>query len=145
MTGTEKAKLVGRWIAFGPVAALAAFVTPFTVKLINRLGLFWVGLDPDWLLSRAYIEALAGLGMGAVFVYVGARVAPNHKRNATVTLAGVALVLTGGALFADLLVADYWAVWQGAFFAVGACAVSYSIVKGEITIESASLPRGSAQ
>jgi hypothetical protein len=130
-----RAKIVGRWIALAPAAALAAFITPATVKYLNQL--VWDGwfLGEDSFLGHSYSETLAGLAAGAVFVYLGARIAPYHRQKTAITLAVVALFLTGSAVFADLVMAHYWLAWQGACAAMGAWAMAQLIARGEINLE----------
>ncbi len=142
-TAVDKLKIVARWIALGPAAALAALITPALVKYVNRLTLYVGGFDPDTLLGRAYIEAIAGLAAGAAFVYVGTRVAPDHRRNVAITLAAIGLFVTGASVLGDLVTAHYWLALQGACAAVGGCALAYSIVKGEIKLEPAIVPSAS--
>ena len=137
-----RAKIVGRWIALGPAAALAALITPALVKYVNRLSLYAAGFDPDSSLGRAYIEALAGLAAGAVFVYVGARVAPDHRRNVAITLAAIGLFVTGAAILGDLIAAHYWLALQGVCAAIGACVLAHSIARGEIRLGPAADPPG---
>lgn len=135
-----KAKIIGRWIALGPAAALVALITPAAVKYVNRLSLYAAGFDPDSVPGRAYIEALAGLAAGAVFVYVGARVAPDHRRNVAIALAAIGLFVTGASVLGDLIAGFYWLAWQGGCAAFGACAVAGGIVRGEILSAPASPP-----
>jgi hypothetical protein len=136
MGRAEIAKMIGRWITLFPAAASASLVAQFTFKLLNRLTLYSVGVDPDGLRGRGYVEAVAGLLMGAAFVYVGARVAPHSRGTVALIMAGIALLISGASLFASFLVADYWAVWQGVWIAVGAAATAGAVVREEISFEA---------
>ena len=40
------------------------------ISLLNRLTFSWQGLDPDWFVSRLYIEGVSHGMLGAVSVYV---------------------------------------------------------------------------
>ena len=66
--------------------------------------------------------------MGAAFVYVGARVAPDCRRVVALSLAGLTLFLVGVVAMASLLMHDHWALWQGAFCGLGASAAAWSIL-----------------
>jgi hypothetical protein len=61
-----------------------------------------------------------------------------RRRRQFITLAAVALFSTGAALFAAILTADYWALWQGAFCLAGSCVVAHSIFRGEMLSEPVS-------
>jgi len=145
MISVERAKTFGRWVTLGPGAVLATYGTYFIVALVNRLTLFWVGLNPNWLLCRIYVEALTGFLMGFVFVYIATRIAPQYRRTVALTSAGIALLLTGAVLFAALLAEDYWALWQGASCAAGSCAAAYSVFQGELLSDGVSSPAAPAR
>jgi hypothetical protein len=124
----RKATLAGRWIVFLPAAALSAIFVQLLLALVGWITLSLVGMDPDALITRGYLLALSGGRMGAAFVYVGARVAPDSRRVVALSLAGLTLFLLGVVAMASLLMHNQWALWQGAFCALGASAAAWSIL-----------------
>lgn len=87
--------------------------------------------DPDTGLGRVLMEACSGAAIGAAFVYVGTAIAPTHRQRVCFGLAAIGLVLTGAGLLANVVVSNYWGVWQGVFIGLGAAAVAYSTYEDE--------------
>ena len=93
-------------------AGWAAWVA---ISLLNRLTFSWQGLDPDWFVSRLYIEGVSRGMLGAVSVYVGSKIAPAQKE-ATVFVLAFLFVLGAGVLLfpairSEKLVGDVPAPW----------------------------------
>lgn len=124
----RKATLVGRWVVVLPAAAVSAILVQLLFALVGWITLRFVGMDPDALITHGYLLALSGGMMGAAFVYVGARVAPDCRRVVALSLAGLTLFLVGVVAMASLLMHDHWALWQGAFCGLGASAAAWSIL-----------------
>jgi hypothetical protein len=122
-----------RWLVTLPAAAAAGYVAWFLVRLLNRATFFFQGLDPDSLLSRAFIEAVSNGMLGAAFVYAGAKAAPSHKRAVVFVLAGLIVLAGGFALFPAILARSGWAIYAAAWLVVGACGVAWSVYSGELT------------
>jgi hypothetical protein len=119
-----KAKFVGRWIALGPAAALAAFVTPALVKYVGQFSPY---PDPGSALGRVAIEGAAGAVAGAMFVYVGTRIAPSHRQMVARVLSVIGMVIATAAALGDLIAGYYWLAWQGVCAALGAYAAAQQI------------------
>jgi hypothetical protein len=134
MDSKNTAKAILRWVALLPGAVAAGWLTWILVSFLNRLTMGFQGLDPNSFLGRAYVETVSGLIMGAAFVYVGAKIAPAHNKNVSFVLAGIALMMSGIALFPAIVKPDYWAIWSGLCVGFGAGAVVYSVSKGEINL-----------
>ncbi len=140
----DKAKTVARWIAFCPVACLAAFVTPAAIYFSNRFFLFWGGLDPDGFLGHTYIEAIAGIATGFVFIYVGAGIAPARKKTIAISFAALGLLFAGAGILATLALQRYWQTVQAGFSAVGLSVTAWAVLKGELFMVS-KMPQGSPE
>jgi hypothetical protein len=76
--------------------------------------------------------------MGVAFVYAGARVAPNHRRQTAFGLAVVGFLAVGIAVLSAITVTNYWALWADVFAALGAGAVTFAIGRGEIKLNPTS-------
>jgi hypothetical protein len=72
----SRVQLALRWILFLPGAFLAAYLTWLIIVFLNRWAAFMSGGDPDWIVSKVFIEVVSHGAMGAVFVYAGSRIAP---------------------------------------------------------------------
>ena len=129
-------KVVLRWIVFLPAAFLAAWIAWLVIGIANRLTMFTQGIDPDSFLTRAFIEFISNAVMGVAFVYIGAKVAPNHHKIVAYALAGFGLVATGFMMFPAFMIDNYWAVWAGASLITGVGATAYSVGTGGIELES---------
>jgi len=127
MTTNVKDNAVLRWIAVLPASALAAWVAWIAVTIGNRIFSGAQGIDTGSFLFRAGVEFIASAAMGSAFVYVGAYVAPSHKKHAAYALAGIGFVVIGFLLFPALLVSNYWAVWADFAAILGVAGVTYSI------------------
>jgi hypothetical protein len=119
-----------RWMAVLPAAALAAWAAWIVVNLLNRLTFFVQGLNPDSLLSRAFIEGAAHADMGAAGVYAGAKVAPSHRKIVVFLLAGLIILGGGFALFPAILVRNGWAIYGAIWLVIGAGSVAWGVYSG---------------
>ncbi|MCS6943922.1 MAG: hypothetical protein RMK97_00640 [Sutterellaceae bacterium] len=95
-----------RWIAFVPAAVLAGLAARAVMVLMNRFV-----TDGDSVLELAFRELIGGVSMGATFVYVGALVAPAHRKAVAVGLASVGLLIMGFLLFPAVWTKHYLAMW----------------------------------
>ncbi len=131
----NKAFDVLRWIGFLPVAVLAAWVAWYVVNILGRFSLGFVGIGPEDFQGKLYFMTAGHSAMGAAFVYVGAKIAPYHLVVVAFILGGIGIIVAGFLLFPAVMVRDWWAVWGGLFFAIGAGAVVYFVHAGETDIE----------
>jgi hypothetical protein len=137
MSGPEHSptKNALRWVAFLPASALGAWLAWLVVMLGNRLTFGMQGVNPDAFLSRTFIEFISHAAMGAAFVYVGAKVAPNHHKIVAYVLAALGLVAAGFMLFPAFMVSNYWAVWAAFSLVAGLGLTAYSVSTGEVELE----------
>ena len=54
-----------RWIAVLPAAVAGGVLAGMLSNIINQLSLSWAGLNPEWLLSQLYTDAVANGMLGA--------------------------------------------------------------------------------
>jgi len=130
-----KSNPILRWILFLPAACIAALLAWFAVSLGNRITMGRY-IDPDSFLSRVFIEWISHAAMGAAFVYIGAKVAPDHRTIVAYALSCLSLVGAGFLLFPAFLLADYWAVWSGFWLITGVGATAYSVSIDETNINT---------
>jgi len=93
-----------------------------------------VGIDPDAFIGRAYVEAVSALCMGIAFVYVGAKVSPTHRKQTSLALAGLGLLVVGISMTFGMMRTNYWAVWADVFAGLGAGGAAFAINRGEINL-----------
>jgi hypothetical protein len=77
----EQLKIGARWVAFLPIAFLAAWLAWVLSKFVNSMTGGW--LHP--VVERGAIVALASATMGAAFVYVGAKIAPAYRTTVAIS------------------------------------------------------------
>jgi len=123
-----------RWLILAPVSVGGGWLAWLITTAINRLSLFAVGIDPNSFIGRAYVEAISAICMGIAFVYVGARVAPTHRKQTSFALAGVGLLMVGFSMTSAMMTTNYWALWADVFAGIGAGAATFAINRGEINL-----------
>ncbi len=133
MEDKQQSSMMGllRWVAFFPGALLASWIAWLLYTLVNRLTTGMLGIDPESLLSRGFIEFSSHALMGTVFVYAGAKIAPSHRKLAVCLLAGFGLVTTGFLVFPDVARSNYWALWATVSLILGFAGAAYAIIAGE--------------
>ncbi|WP_257285859.1 hypothetical protein [Endozoicomonas sp. SESOKO1] len=124
-----------RWIFCLPAAVLASWLAWLLISVLNRITMGMQGIDPDSLTSRAFIEFISHAVMGAVFVYVGAKVAPAHRQYVAYVFSGLSFVTAGFLLYPALIVGSLWAIWGLMSLLIGVSVVLYNIGTGEIQID----------
>lgn len=124
-----------RWIAFLPVALGAAGLSWILINILGRFSLGYVGMHLDSFLGQFYFNTAGHAAMGAVFVFVGANIAPSHRKIVAYCLAGIGLVVSGFMLFPAIMIENYWAIWGSLCVILGVGFVTYSIYKGEANID----------
>lgn len=143
-----------RWIFFIPAAALACALATFVVYTVMLMGMYmfefgrlgWINfiahvggcpsLDMTWF-RAAQLYGTNGFAIGAVLVYVGAIVAPSHKKLVAFIVASVAIILSVGAIAISVLVPPPH--WKGAWLWVctgfGAGLMAYLGQDGKISFD----------
>lgn len=135
MDPTSDSMKILRWFGMLPLALLGALATLYLVQVLNRLTMGLQGIDSGSLLTRGFIEFASHAAMGAVFVFVAAKVAPSNKKLVAYSFAGIGFVTAGFLLFPAFLVGDPWAIWGGLSLIIGVAAIAYSIASGELQVE----------
>lgn len=113
-----------RWIAVLPTAALASWLAWLAIS-----GWYQHFLASQNFFFRATVEFIAGVARGGAFVYVGAWVAPNHKRATAYALAAIALLLHGALFYYVMKAGNYWAMWSCVSAAFGVSGYAYQIYR----------------
>ena len=137
--GNQKAKNrtldILRWIVLLPGAATASWLGWTMLNILGKFSLGYVGVSPHSLLGQFYYNTAGHAIMGAVFVYLGAKIAPSYRRIVAYVLASLGLVLAGFLLFPAIMVRDCWAIWGAICIVGGIGAITYCIHQGETDIE----------
>ena len=123
-----------RWLAVLPAAVSAALLANFIFRIFyGWIFPFFVGADPDSLLSRFVLTVTADTAMGAIFVYAAGAVAPRHQIR--VALASAAFVLIFGVIgiFLAVTVRDYEAIFSGMCICGGGVLAAFSIRSAGVT------------
>jgi len=116
-----------RWVVFFPAALLAGWLAWFLIAFLNRVTMVLFGIQPDSFLPRVSTEFISHAVMGAIFVFVGAKVAPLHRKTTAYALAGLGMIASGFMLFAAIMVANYWGVWSSISLILGVGITAYSV------------------
>jgi hypothetical protein len=126
--------VVLRWIAFLPAAFLGGWLAWIVVAWGNRITMGMTGVDSSSFLARVFIEFISHAALGAAFVYLGARVAPTHKKPVAYGLTAVGLLMAGGLLATAVMSATYWSVWAGLSMAAGLVGAAFAVNTGEMKL-----------
>ena len=129
--GQNPAIKAARWLAVLPGAVAAGWAAWLAISLLNRLTFLLGGLDPDWFVSRLYIEGVSHGVLGAVSVYVGSKIAPAQKAATVFVLAFLFVLGTGVLLFAAIGARNWWAVYSDVALALGAGGTCWSVYSGK--------------
>ena len=132
--GQNPAIKAARWLAVLPGAMAAGWAAWVAISLLNRLTFSWQGLDPDWFVSRLYIEGVSHGMLGAVSVYVGSKIAPAQKAATVFVLAFLFVFGAGVLLFPAIGARNWWAVYGAVALALGAGGMCWSVYSGETDV-----------
>lgn len=124
-----------RWIIFIPGAALGSWLAWTFFNATGKFSFWYVGVDSDWFISQLYFETAGPAAMGAAFIFVGAKIAPSHRKIVAYILAGLGCMISGFTLFSGITVGNGWTIWGSFCLAIGIGVFMYSIYLGEINIE----------
>ena len=121
-----------RWIGVVPCAVVGGLAASMVVKLINEVIFSWQGLNRAALLSRLYLDGVYNGVFSAAAIYLGAKVAPSHRRMVALALLVAVLVLVGlFGMFASILRKKWWDVYLVGAFLVAGGAVAWWIYTRE--------------
>jgi hypothetical protein len=129
----ELLKTCARWVAFLPVAFVAAWLAWILSKFFNTMYTGGIWLLPNFV-ERGAIEALASGVMGAAFVYAGAITAPAHRTKVAYFLSALGLAIMGTSVYFAVLVSNYWAIWGAAWAILGLVAITAAAATGELQL-----------
>jgi hypothetical protein len=129
----QRIKAIARWIAVLP----ASIISGYLAWLIVRVGNEWTMArftDDEGSSMNLFAESAANGGMGAFFVYAGARVAPSRRKETAFVLCGIALILAGAMLYPAIRTRHYLAAWDVVCLTIGAGTMVYQIARGETRV-----------
>jgi len=134
VAGATRGAAALRWVLCLPIALSGAWAARTALKVIVTFG------PDDMLAANAFVSHLrvttvSDGAMGVAFVYLGALVAPAHRRRVGSILGVLALLVSGAAVLARLLQHDSWAAFAAACTAVGAGGTAYAIHVGRIGLD----------
>lgn len=109
-----------------PGALLGAWFSWLLCNVANRLILAFVGISPDSIGGRVWVEAISSLVLGAAFVYAGSYIAPTYERHVSLNLGRLGLIATAVLAVAAVVDLDYWALWSEIWMASGIGAVAFT-------------------
>lgn len=125
-----------RWITLLPASLIGGYVGWFVVSLLNKItaaGYY----NPNSFLGRLFIESVSHMAMGAAAIYIAARIAPVYKKQVSLIMCGLVILMAGLFLFPAILKPDYWAMYAVVCLVIGSGGMAYSVFSGETDIGSA--------
>lgn len=128
-----------RWIAFLPVAIIAAVFAQWALRMLNELSMEWSGLNPYGFWSKLGEAVISSAAMGATFVYVGARIAPAKRTHVAYVLTVIAILFSGFASYPAIAQHNWWALIACLATVAGAVGLVYSVASGELDLDAHNL------
>ena len=102
-------KLILRWIAVLPAAALGSALAGMAVFLLNLIS--WP-VSTDGLLFKLFIGFARGIAFGISFVYIATYVAPSHKKRIAFVAPALVLALGVTVIWRFWVNGDHWAIYE---------------------------------
>lgn len=129
---TEESKAINvlRWIVALPASILGGLVAYSIVVFLNRITMARY-LDPDSFMAEIFVQGIGNTIMGAAFVYIAIYTAPSYKKQTSIVMPGIALLITGMFLFPAIMTSNYWAIFSTVFINVGSIAMAYGVFRKE--------------
>ena len=124
-----------RWLAFLPVAILAAIVAQFLTNILNTFSLSYVFIEPGSFLGKIRILLIGNVVFGAVLVFVGAFIAPTRKHFVAAVLAGLLLIGTGAVTVLAIFSKQYWNIFAMLAGNIGSIGMALSIHKNKTPMQ----------
>ena len=128
-----------RWILFLPLATLGSHLCGSLSELVFGFCLSWIsGPWPTSLdfLDKFFVGTMSNMLSGASWVFIGAYIAPSHKKIVAVIIAGYGLVWTGAGLVLIALT-ETWSLlllYEIIIINVGSIGMATCILKDEIKV-----------
>jgi hypothetical protein len=126
----ERLYAVLRWIACAPAAIAASTAIYIVVLFGNRLGMELNYMNPDSVLGRIFVYALAFMIPGGVAVTVATQVAPAHKKIVALASSGTILFLSGLLFYPVLFSQNWWWAYCLVCANIGSIGTAHSIARG---------------
>jgi hypothetical protein len=104
----DKLPIPIRWILCFPAAIVSASVASFLIALLSNLSFaYGFGMWEETLVKMIFREFLASVCAGGVFVFIGARIVPNHRMVVGLTLFGLIVFLSGGSITLKIIYGEH--------------------------------------
>lgn len=102
-----------RWLLFLPLASLSAIISGYILQGFNRIG---VGkyLDSEGLFYKIWDYTLINAVSGFVFIFVSIYIIPKYKKNSTILLLIVSLLILILGSIAEIKLKNqlnYWSLY----------------------------------
>lgn len=127
-----KWKILFRWIVLLPGAFGGASLAWLAVTAVINLILLAAGTNPSSFIGKAFITSLSGFALGSGFVFAGAAITPNHRRQITFVLAVAGFMTLGRVMWQSIAETDYFSAWSGFCAALGVGSTLYAVSKGKV-------------
>ncbi len=97
-----------KWIAVLPGSLLAFILANFIWRLLHSITASRY-IDPDSWLNIIFVDIMSSAISAAAFVYAGAYIAPNHKKETALILTILISMISGASLFiVNVMTAEYF-------------------------------------
>lgn len=122
-----------KWIGFIPMAILGAWGTWFIYRATINYA---VGVDPSSFWGKFLSETASQFIMGAMFIYIGARIVPKYKKAVALIFTILITFITAFSFYYFVSIEDYWGIFGVVATVLGAGIITYYINQGEIDLEN---------
>ncbi|MFA5829666.1 MAG: hypothetical protein WC843_04180 [Candidatus Gracilibacteria bacterium] len=119
------------WVAVLPASLVSMMLSFGLWRILHNLTAARY-IDTNSWLNIFFIEIMSNLIAGAVFVFIGYKIAPNNQKNTAIVLTALLLLVGGSSLFiVNFMSKEYFSntgIIAGLFGSIACC---ISIYKGE--------------
>ncbi len=97
-----------KWIAVLPTSLLAFILANFIWRLLHSITASRY-IDPDSWLNIIFVDIMSSAISAAAFVYAGAYIVPNYKKETALILTILISMISGASLFVvNVMTAEYF-------------------------------------
>lgn len=97
-----------KWIAVLPASVLALILANLVWRLLHSLTASSY-IDPTSLLNLIFVDIMSSAIASAAFVYAGAFIAPNYKKETALVLTVIISLISGASLLiVNVMTAEYY-------------------------------------
>lgn len=124
----EKILIALRWIFFLPVSILGAWLITIVASWLNKSASgtgFMTNLEVLW---NYGVDIISNAVMGAMYMYIGYFMVPSHKKVVGLCMFGLACIICGGSIMANILNGFSWFPLICALFMIGGAGYVYYLI-----------------